>query len=155
MRIQDLFRNFFVHTFIERSAQSKSMRDLIKELQNEGEKLDQKLARAPDSPRNRTQLNHIIGLERWGQSRLHSALGNPLLADEYEGYRPAAELSWDDLRRAFAQTRADTITLTEQLAAQSRPSDHQIPHNQLGPLTIKGWLRYLTNHATRESFLIR
>ncbi len=99
-------------------------------------------------------LRHVIGIERWGQSRMRQLLGAPALQDEYDGYMPAA-LSAAALRDELAATRAETIDLAGQIAAAGVPLDATAPHNDFGPLTARAWLAYLNSHTTRETMRIR
>lgn len=99
-------------------------------------------------------LRHVIGIERWGQSRLRRLLGGPVINDEYDGYRPAVA-PVAALRDAMAATRAETIAVVRELAAAGVSLQATVEHNEFGPLTARGWLAYLNSHATRETLVIR
>jgi hypothetical protein len=100
-------------------------------------------------------LRHITGIERWGQRRLQILLGEPPIADEYDGYRPGTDLTLDEQRALFRETRTATLALIDQLQAAGVGDDATAPHNDFGPLTVRGWLRYLDMHANLESKKLR
>lgn len=94
--------------FFERPAAKLTLDGLAARLGAGGEEVARRAAAAGDSPANRDRLAHIVGIERWGQRRLRTLLGEPLVQDEHDGYRPGADLAWDDLRAAFRRgARAD------------------------------------------------
>ncbi len=140
---------------LERPTRRKSLPELAEALAKSAQKVEASLAKLPDSAMNRRVLSHIIGIERWGQSRLRVFLGEPLVMDEYDGYRPPRDASWDELRQAFTDTRRRTIELVHQLQAAASPLDKKVPHNQFGPLTCRAWLRYLDIHARSEARKMR
>ncbi len=96
----------------------------------------------------------LDGLERWGQSRLRVALGEPLLMDEYDVYRPPRAAGWAELQDAFHSTRQQTVALAGQLD-QAVTNGVKVPHNQFGLLTVRSWLRYLDIHANMEAKKLR
>lgn len=135
----------------DRPVRSRSFAELAEMLEQSGQKLDERLATASDSYANYDCLAHIIGIERWSQRRLRTLLGEPVLRDEYDTYRPAISLFWDDLRAAFASTRQETIALVRQLEQAGKDESDGVAHNELGILSAKGWIRYLDMHANLES----
>jgi hypothetical protein len=147
----DLFKNLM----IERPAAKRSYAQLAAALERSNAKLQRRLAAARETPRNRKQLRHMVGIERWGQRRLRTALGEPLLMDEMDGYMPPEQTPVPDLAAALAAARAETVVLARQLDARGIPLDATVPHNQFGPLTARGWLVYLNAHANREVNLVR
>ena len=96
-------------------------------------------------------MSHIIGIERWGNSRLKVALGEPLMMDEYNNYRPAREATWHELKEELGKTRAQTVQLLGELESSNVDVSKTIAHNQHGDLSIKGWVRYINMHADFES----
>lgn len=138
------------HVALERPGKRKDYEEWAQALQVSGQKIQSKLAMLPASAENRRILRHIIGIERWGQSRLRVLLGYPLVIDEYDGYRPPRDMPWEELRDEFAATRGETIDLARRLAWSPVTFD-TVPHNDVGPLTARGWLAYLDGHAKRES----
>jgi hypothetical protein len=106
---------------------------------------------AGDSDYHRKVMSHIIGIERWGQSRLRVFLGGPLKQEEYDGYRPARESSYTELLGQFEETRQATLKLVDELAATKLDPAARSLHNMFGPLTVQGWLYYLCFHANAES----
>jgi len=99
--------------------------------------------------RNYKRLNHIIGIERWGQQRLKVALGTPFVMDEYDGYRPPFGLSWNELQDMFNQTRLDTLALANRLNEQGAVQK-TVFHNTFGEISTTHWLYYLRVHANSE-----
>ena len=100
-------------------------------------------------------LRHIAGIERWGQSRLRVFVGAPFVRDEYDGYQPGTTLSLDEQRAFFRTTRQETIALAQTLAAAKIADTATVVHNDLGPLTARGWLCYLEMHARFEMKKLR
>jgi hypothetical protein len=100
-------------------------------------------------------LRHIIGIERWGQSRLAVFLGESLKQDEYDSYAPSASLDVAALRDELRSCRADTIDLARRIDTAGVSLEATVPHNDFGPLTARGWLAYLNDHASREAMRIR
>ncbi len=92
----------------------------------------------------------MIGIERWGQRRLKITQGEPFLDEEYSHYRPSSERNWEELRDDWDATRRGTIALAQELAKIEDIEKCSIIHNQYGPLSVKGWLRYLDVHARSE-----
>lgn len=149
-------KDFVISQVIEKPAGRSSFTDLAQSLERGAHYLMARTAKAPDSEHNRELLAHIIGIERWGQSRLEVALEKrPLVMDEYHPYRPSTNLSINALAKELAQTRTRTIELAQELHHRPPHDDFVVEHNGLGPLTAKGWLRYLTQHADLESRKLR
>ena len=121
------------------------------ELEQSGQAIDRRAAAARDTKRAQGVLHHNSGIERWGQSRLRVFLGAPFVHDEYEAYRPGTDLTLDGQRAAFRETRQDTIELVHELQKANVPDSATVMHNDLGPLSVRGWLRYLDMHASFES----
>ena len=82
-------------------------------------------------------------------------MGEPNARDEYDAYRPPEAYSWNDLRDDFNQARIETVTLAGQLLHKGVTDKATVLHNDLGPLTAKGWLKYMLDHAARESLRIK
>ncbi len=135
--------------FLEWPVRRRTVSQMGQTLAQSGASLEQQLAKLPDNTRNRQVLNHIIGIERWGQSRLRVALGQAFVQDEYNGYRPARETDWVTLRQQFAQTRATTVSLVRDLD-KANVAERKVLHNMYGDLSVKAWLRYLNIHANME-----
>lgn len=139
----------------ERPAGKLTLDALAARLAAGGGTVEARAAAAADTPANRRQLAHIIGIERWGQRRLRTLLGEPLVRDESDVYQPGEDLALDDLRAAFRATREGTVALASELIRAGVPRERTVPHNDFGPLSLGGWLLYLTQHATRESTRLR
>jgi hypothetical protein len=153
MTLRTRLFHFFGNLVFKGRAKNKTVDELAADLTATHEQIMQRVGELPDSQHNRRILSHIIGIERWGQRRLRVALGEPLIEDEYNGYRPAREVAMPALREQFAQTRQETIAIARQL---SKVSDSvTIPHNGYGAFSVKDWLHYLTLHASFESKKLR
>ncbi|NJP05218.1 MAG: hypothetical protein HC837_06110 [Chloroflexaceae bacterium] len=135
----------------ERPVQALSLADIVVQLEISGGKLLSQLATSRDTPANRELVCHIVGIERWSQRRLHVALGAAPVQDEYDGYRPSQTLSWDDLHATFAAARQESIALGNQLHANDVDPNMIVRHNDLGLLSVRGWLRYMSLHASLEA----
>jgi hypothetical protein len=155
MGLKDAIMGAAAGVFIEQPGRGKSLAEWKQALATSGAAIDARAATAKDPVQASKLLRHISGIERWGQCRLRILLGEPTVADEYDGYRPASDLSLDEQRTFFRETRATTLVLVDQLQAAGISDDASAPHNDFGPLTVRGWLRYLDMHATLESKKIR
>ena len=150
MGLRDTLTGAVSGLLLERPFKNKDMAEIAKELDLAGGRLKHTFAAAKDNPDNRRLLSHIVGMERWGQSRLRVALGEPLTMDEYDGYRPPREAAWPALQDAFSETRQQTVAEVQQLG-QTNVANIKVPHNQFGPLSVRSWLRYLEMHANLEA----
>ncbi len=148
-------REFFGELILRRPARKRSLPQHLSALAKAGEKLQVRMARAAATDTNRAALRHIIGIERWGQRRLGTILGEPPITDEYDGYQPAADLDWSALREAMTATRRETIALGLQIEERGIADAVTAKHNSIGELTTREWLRYLAIHAYAESFRLR
>ena len=155
MAIRDILFSVLREFLVERPARKASINELADKLSVSGQALSIRFGGIANRDANREALRHIIGLERWGQRRLRVFLGEPFVRDEYDGYRPSENFSWNDLREDFSQARAETVTLAEQLMQKNVMSNVTVLHNDFGPLTAKGWLKYMLDHAIRESMRIK
>jgi hypothetical protein len=138
-------------TFLEGPAKGKSFGELSGKLDDSGQTISARLVEAADTPQNRQQLGHVIGIERWGQHRLRSLLGETMVLDEYDSYRPDAALDMTALRKMFVQTRAESVALVASMQQQRVNLTARVMHNMAGELSVAGWLNYLKNHAEMES----
>ena len=148
-------REFAAELILRRPARRRSLPQQLSALAKAGEKLQIRMARAAATDANRAALRHIIGIERWGQRRLRTILGEPPVTDEYDGYQPAADLGWSALREAMTATRRETIALGLQIEERQIGDTITAKHNALGEMTTREWLRYLAIHAYTESFRLR
>ena len=151
MRIIQRLIGVFRHAIAERHARGRDLDTLAAELETSGRAMDARLAAAGDTPGNREAIAHWVGIERWGQRRLHVALGEPLVEDAYHGYRPDLGDGVAALRRAFAETRAETVALARRLRDAGVDAATTVRHNDLGELSVAGWLAYLIQHPEQES----
>lgn len=143
-------RESITNGFLERPLRRLNAHQIAERLELSGRTLERTFAAAKDTPHNRALLSHITGIERWGQSRLRTVLGAPLVMDEYDSYRPPQQASWPELQEAFHSTRQETVALAGQMDA-ALAAGAKAPHNQFGPLSVRSWLRYLDVHATMEA----
>lgn len=135
----------------ERHARGKGIEELATELEVSGRAMVARIAGKRDTPGNREAVAHWVGIERWGQRRLRVALGEPFVEDEHHPYRPDVEAGLDALRTSFAETRAETVALAHRLLEAGVDPATTVHHNDLGDLTISGWLAYLLQHPEQES----
>lgn len=150
MGLKDSLMHAASGLFFERPGRGKNLDEWRAALIASGAAIDQRAAAAKDPVKASIVLRHISGIERWGQRRLRVFLGEPALTDECDGYRPGTDLTLDEQRAFFRETRDGTIALIDQLkAADSAPDT--VSHNDYGPLSMGGWLRYLDIHANLES----
>ena len=152
--IKNAVSRLFRHLMIERPAGKRSLGELTAGLRESGEALARRFAGAEEGDKNVEKLRHIISIERWGQRRLEVGLGEPLMEDESRAYKPA-QTEWSALQEEFAKTRGKTLELADALSQKGVDPATTVPHNQFGPLTLRGWLRYLENHASFEGKRIR
>jgi hypothetical protein len=135
----------------ERHAWGRSILQLAAELEASGQKLDAKIAGKPDTVGNREALAHWVGIERWSQRRLRVALGERFLADEYHAYRPDVTVGLEGLRKSLVETRAGTVELARHLHEAGVDPTFKIRHNDMGDVSVTGWLSYLLQHPVQES----
>lgn len=154
MSIRSHIVRFGMRALLEQPAQRRSYEQLIAALETAGQGIMTHIAGKPDTARNRDYLQHIIGIERWGQRRLQTVLGAPAIDDEYDAYRPADD-TLPRLGQSFQTTRQESIALARQLQAKSIAKNTPVRHNQFGEITVGAWLRYLAMHASIESKRIR
>ena len=150
MTIKSWIQSAVTGLLVERPAQKMTLDEHVVQLQAAGEEISRKLAAAPDTPANRDKLCHVIGIERWAQGRLRVFLGEPLVDDDPDGYRPSSHLNWDALSATFRAARQETIELAQQIAAADPDPTLMVTHSQYGKLTAQGWLHYITTHASLE-----
>lgn len=144
-----------VERLLERPVQGRRYAELADELAVAGERLNVRLDRSGQGEAARRALRHIVGIERWGQRRLRVALGEPFVRDEHHPYKPPRDAGWDELCAAFHATRTETVDLARALSISPPAPEWRVEHNGLGPLSARGWLRYLQTHAELESRRIR
>jgi hypothetical protein len=150
MKPTNILMHWGAQLVIEWPVRKLSLSELMAQLEQSAKQISENLGTCSDTINNCHLLGHVIGIERWGQRKLRVALGEPFLVEEYDHYRPSTDSSWDDLKAEWITTRQVTITLAGSLVQANVPSDSKIIHNQYGPLSIKGWLRYLDVHSTGE-----
>lgn len=136
------------------SSRNQTLDQIADSMDTSGQKLELIFGAATDSDHNRRLISHIVGIERWGQQRLRAALGEPLVIDEYDGYRPPRVAALPELQADFAATREETAALTRKLGAAGVEAV-KLPHNQIGNLSVRGWLGYLSIHANWEAKKLR
>ena len=150
-----LIVDLFSALAIKRPARAATLAELTDRLEAGGRAIANRCLAAPNTIGNRAALRHIVGIERWGQRRLRTLLGEPAVEDESDAYLPDAALGWAELQGRFAATRRETAALARQLVAADPGDDRTARHNDQGPLTAREWVRYLTLHARLESLRIR
>lgn len=148
MKLRDRVMRLGVPLFVEAPANRRSFADLRDALARTAKPIEERFGKAK-TPQATKTIRHIIGMERWGQRRLRVALGEPLVMDGHHAYKPQPGLDTGALIEEFRSTRQQTLELIQKL--ESTPYRQKIPHNALGPLSLKGWLFYLNIHADWES----
>ena len=146
-RLIGLFRR----PMAESQARGKTLEQLADDLAASAKVMDERMAGRPDTAMNREAVAHWVGIERWGQRRLRVALGEPLVMDAYHAYRPDVNDGIEALRDAFAATREETVALARRLTDEGVDPGMTIRHNDLGDMTVAGWLAYLIQHPEQES----
>ncbi|RIK35402.1 MAG: hypothetical protein DCC57_23390 [Chloroflexi bacterium] len=141
--------------WMEWRAKGKSYAELARSLQAEGEVVTRRFQNGRDRAANRRTASHIVGIERWGQRRLRTLLGEPLVMDEYDGYRPGPDCTLRELACEFPHTRKETLALLRSLEDRNIPLTQTVPHNESGPMSVGAWFVYFQNHAGRESRFVR
>jgi len=155
-----------VSTFLERPARRGGFQGQALALEAAGRKLEARLRGAEGTPKQREVLRHIIGIERWGARRVRlaaefeggeSGVRSPETAfgDAHRSYKPTEATSWEELIIKFVSARQETVALAKRLAKLGIDGGVTVPHNDLGPLSLRAWLRYLRLHATLEGRKIR
>ena len=155
MGMQDTLREVVAGILIERPAKGKGYAQWISDLEASGQAIDHRALGAKNQVGAAKVLRHITGIERWCQIRLQVFLGAPFVRDEYDNFQPGTDLTTDQQRSTFLETRQETIALTQTLAKAEIPDTVTVLHNALGPLTVRGWLRYIEMHASLESKKMR
>jgi hypothetical protein len=145
------FIGTLLRMYTERSAKGKSYADLIQSLEQDAAASRRRFDQATDTPANRKQAGHVIGIEAWGQRRLRVALGEPFVQDEYDPYMPSPELNMQQLAQLYSETRAETVALVHKLQAANVPVDQKVKHNDMGEITLGAWLSYIAGHGGMEA----
>src|SRR5690606_27594980 len=136
-------------------ARRTSFEGWAERLRTSRDELMPRIRNAKDTTGNREALNHFVGIERWSQSRIRVAKGEPFELDSYHGYRLPDTASIAELQDAFAATRESSIALASELANSAVDPDRKIRHNDLGELSVLEWFAYLDDHSRREIIRIR
>ena len=153
--VKELIQGAVAGLLIEKPGAKRTLPEWISQLENDGKTIEARVNRAKNEQKAQIVLRHITGIERWGQQRLQVFLGKAFVRDEFDGYQPATNLSTQQQVAEFNKTRAETIAIVRKIAAANLNSNKTVEHNQIGQLTLRGWLRYLDIHANLESKKIR
>jgi hypothetical protein len=140
-----------LHFVMERSAGKTNLDELQTKLQTASAGLASQMEKGADTPDNRQRASHVIGIERWSQRRLRTLLGEPLVMDEYDSYRPSPDLTLKALGAEFTAARQQTLALIQELRQANCVEGKTVPHNEIGNLSVLGWLVYINSHAAREA----
>lgn len=141
---------YIMRTVFQLQNINKSLAATLRDAEQGGQTIVATLANKADTPQNRQQLRHIIGIERWGQRRLQTMLAAPPIQDEYDSYQPADSLDLAALRDAFNSTRAETLALARAIEQKGVAQSAKANHNMMGDISLNTWLRYLVSHANIE-----
>lgn len=158
-----------IHFITERKARKMDFAALKSTLKTSGDSISQRIDLTVDSLDIREKVCHLTGIERWAQHRLRMVLAVPTpdadnakgvsaavvgtvgVLDEYDSYRPSPDMEYSALRASFRLARADTLTLIDELQKIPGAENKTVPHNDMGPLSVRGWLVYLDMHSKMES----
>jgi hypothetical protein len=141
----------FAYILVERPARRAGPAALADGLASSGAALEARFRAAAADPKAPRQLRHVIAIERWGQARLRTALGDvPFFRDASGAYRPPDDAPYDRLLDDLRAARSVSVELARRVVAEGK-EDAVVEHDSLGPLTAAGWLRYLRVHADLEA----
>ncbi|MEM9950432.1 MAG: hypothetical protein AAF846_02435 [Chloroflexota bacterium] len=149
-----LFRLAMWLTF-ERWAKRNSYQHIKTQIETEAKIIHTSIQSATQNKVNHQTTTHIIGMERWIQSRIKVALGSPYIQEEYDNYRPPQNASWEQLEQEFIATRELSCELCDQLIAENIDKSLKVNHNQFGNITIGAWLEYLNFHSKTHAKSIK
>ena len=155
MGVKDTLLRAVGRFFFERPGSKLSFDELAQELETTSTQMLERLAGVSPQPKDHTRLRHIIGIERWGQRRLHVFLGEPFVMDGHHPYKPDESLDWPALLDAFKETRAQTLAMIDPLSQADTAGTASVEHNEFGAFSARGWLKYLSGHATSEAKQIK
>jgi hypothetical protein len=155
MALRETVLKLVAPLFIENPAQKQSFAQLTLRLEQSQTVIANRIngVKARNLERHRATLRHIIGIERWGTSRLKVALGEAFKPDGQKDYHPDPNTDFAALLEDFNSTRLETLRVAKLVEQQNK--DAKIEHNGFGPLSMKGWLGYLNVHAEIESRKLR
>ncbi|MCU0497497.1 MAG: DinB family protein [Anaerolineae bacterium] len=134
---------------LESGVRGKTPMQVAQRLERSRNQVLERIRSSSRNDENHKVITHIIGIEKWGQQRLRCALGEPLVQEEYNRYRPALSTPWDELAPLFEQTRAETLAIVRQIDPSR--AKQMIPHNAHGEISVNAWIHYLNLHANIES----
>lgn len=140
---------------VKGKARGATFDTLAKRLESSRDELLPRLRSAKDTPANREAINHFVGIERWSQSRLRVGRGAPFQLDAYHGYRLPEDATLDELQRAFAATREETIAMARDFDAAGVDPQTKVRHNDLGELSLLEWFAYVDDHHRRERLRVK
>jgi hypothetical protein len=140
--------------FFERFGNRMSYADAVSQLEDSGQRISAAMRTAAATPHNVSVARHIIGIERWSLVRMREYVGAMPFTEEYDHYQPDAHLGLTAIADEMDIVRAEVIALTKQLMHHD-PGNTTVNHNDLGPLSARGWLYYVLLHANFESKKLR
>ncbi|HEY3291809.1 MAG TPA: hypothetical protein VGK87_16875 [Anaerolineae bacterium] len=137
----------------ELRARGHQYDDLKFRMAASGQRIGARFHAAAPTENNIEAITHMTGIERWAAHRLRTAMGEPLVIDDYDGYRPAKGIAQGPLCDAFDASRAATLQLVDELSAARVPITAKVIHNELGAISVGAWLVYMNDHIEREGNL--
>jgi hypothetical protein len=142
-----------MHFFVEMRANRQTYQQICETLESGKQSITAVMSQAADTPDNRKQAGHVIGMERWSTHRIASVLdGTPVVIDEHDSYRPSPDLSLSALADEFQKVRDDTLALAARLEPYAL---QKVVHNAMGEISVKTWLSYINSHSVMESRSIK
>ena len=148
MALKERLSHFAGRVFFATPGRKLSLAEHAAELRRSGDDIRARLAGATGDEKQRAALRHVIGIERWVQSRLRVFFGDAFASAGHRPHLPPENATWEELVLQFGEMRTETVALAERLAAEGPTTT--VPHNQFGELSAHGWLHYANGHGLRE-----
>lgn len=139
----------------ERPTRGVPATELLQRLEQSQDVFAQHIQQYAESHKNHLLLGHIIGVERWAQTRLRQCIDGPTAPDESDAYVPSPEVAFSVLLTNARDTRSESIVLLTVLMKAGVPLTRTIEHNQFGPLSVAAWFHYITTHSMLEARKMR
>jgi len=143
----NIMHRIFIKLMFERPAKTKTYQQYKHQFEQSTATILELIGKADDTEKSRWELTHVIGMECWMQSRMKVGLGEPFIQEEYDGYRPSQDTSWQDLRQMFVETRQTSCDICVACAEKNVDGSQKVAHNQFGDLSVRGWMEYALFHS--------
>lgn len=137
--------------YFDRPSKKQSYDEWIVLLHESGKAVEEAASKAEDTEKNRDQMAHIIGIERWAKARLNAFAKGERMSDEYDSYRPDSSFSLQRLRKEWQNARKESISAIRRLEAKDVNNRLTQHHDDFGDLSVGGWAHYMAKHAKMEA----